>query len=373
MLAHVQDAVVCLDTNLQVVYWNDTAERLFQWPRAEILGCSVLQRLPAETHDAVAGIMNEVLAQKVVMAREWEDYRRDGSRLWVCWRAQPLIDDAGRVVGVVSIGTDVTARRSAEARLTELEAQLLQAQKMETMGLLASGIAHDFNNLLTTILMSSAVGLGDPFATPTSLAALRDIRSSGLRAKDLVKRVLNFSRREVPDRKLVDLGKLVTEVVALMRVSLARCIAVRHDLASDCPRVLADENRLHQVFVNLASNAAAAMRQGGVLGLQLRQVQLAEARRLAVGVLEPGSYLAVAVADTGTGMDEAVLQRIFEPFYTTKAAGEGSGLGLTIVASVVEGHGGGVDVSSAPGAGSTFTVYLPVVAAPTLVQERHVG
>jgi signal transduction histidine kinase/CheY-like chemotaxis protein len=318
--------------------------------------------LPAEVHELVSSLMHEIGAGRRRAPSEWEDFRKDGSRVWMQWRSQPIADHAGQPIGVVSVGTDVSARRVAEQRKSELEAQLYHAQKMETMGMLSSGIAHDFNNILAAILMQSEVALADPEATPRSSNALKEIRAAGLRAKALVRRILNFSRREEPELAPVDLAALLDEVVNFVRATLPPSVEIRFDRPDHYPATLADENRLHQVFVNLSSNAAAAMPRGGVLDFSLGQDELSCARTLSTGTVGPGKYLTASVGDTGSGMGAETVARMFEPFFTTKRAGEGTGLGLAIVASIISQHGGAIQVDSAPGTGSRLTVFLPVLA-----------
>lgn len=362
VLSQLEDAVVCTDTELRVVYWNEAAERIFQWPSNEVLGRSILNRLPGEVHELVGALMREIAAGARVAPAEWEDFRKDGSRVWMQWRSQPIADDAGRPIGVVSVGTDISARRVAEQRKAELEAQLYQAQKMETMGMLSSGIAHDFNNILTAILIQSEVALADPETTARSGTALKEIRAAGLRAKALVRRILNFSRREEPEARPVDLRALLGEVVSFVRATLPPSIEIRFDAATNCRATLSDENRLHQVFVNLSSNAASAMARGGVLEFSLGEVELPKSRALSNGTLAPGQYVMASVSDNGSGMNAETVARVFEPFFTTKRAGEGTGLGLTIVASIVAQHGGAIQVDSRPGVGTKVTVFLPVFA-----------
>lgn len=362
VLAQLQDAVVCTDTELRVVYWNEAAESIFGWKRDEVIGRSILTRLPAEVHEHVASIMSEIRAGRRTSDSQWEDYRKDGSRVWVSWRSQPLTDPRGQVVGVVSVGSDMTERRAAERRKTELETQLFHAQKMETIGTLSSGIAHDFNNVLAGILMQSEIALADLGAPPRLNAAVKEIRAAGLRAKALVRRILNFSRRNEPQLELVDVAALLGEVVMFVRATLPASIEIHVDLPANTRRVLADENRLYQVFVNLSSNAAAAMPEGGELHFSLRDSEVGAQRQLATGLLPPGRYLEVSVTDTGSGMDAETRARMFEPFFTTKRPGEGTGLGLAIVASVLGEHGGAVDVESAPQAGSNIRVFLPVAS-----------
>ncbi|HWA72863.1 MAG TPA: ATP-binding protein [Polyangiaceae bacterium] len=362
VLAQLQDAVVCLDNELNVVYWNDAAEQIFQWKREELLNRSILVRLPPDSHAAVEQKMREIRSGTSDPVREWEDSRKDGSRVWISWRSQAFRNAAGEVVGTVSVGTDVTERREAEVKRAELERQLFQAQKMETMGTLAGGIAHDFNNILTAILMQAELGVDNPSTPPALRESLREIRRSSLRAKELVSRILTFSRHDETAQKPVDLRVVVQEAAGFVKATLASSVRIRVHAAEPVQLALGNENQMHQVLVNLGSNAAQATPAGGEVEFRLSMKVLSVATRVATNVLDPGSYVVVTVTDAGSGMDASTLERIFDPFFTTKPAGHGTGLGLAIARRIVQNHGGGIDVASTPGRGSTFSVYVP--AAP---------
>ena len=359
-LAQLQDAVVCTDVELHITAWNSAAERIFQWDRDELLGRPIGVRLPAEGARSVERNLQAVVQVGQCLGCEWEDFRKDGSRVWIDWRSQAVTDAHGVVVGTVSVGRDVTERRLAECKRRELELQLFHAQKMETMGLLAGGIAHDFNNILTVVLMLAELGAGGRVASTEE--AFHEIRKGGLRAKDLVRRILTFSRPSDPERRTLDVSCVVDDAMQFVRATLSTAIDLRIELLPNCPTIVGDSNQIQHLLINLVSNAAFAMPEGGTLTIRVRERQSRSACRLTTGELPPGEYLMVEVEDTGVGIPVAALPKIFDAFFTTKALGEGTGLGLPIVRGIAEEHAGGVDVQSIPGKGSLFTLYLPALS-----------
>ncbi len=361
VLAQLQDAVVCMDEHLNVLYWNGAAEKIFQWTREEMVGNSILQRLPEYIRAEVGKIMDPVLLGAAVSTSEWQDFRKDGSRVWIYWRSQPLTNADGVVVGSVNVGTDVTDRKEAEAKRIELERRLFHAQKMETMGTLAGGIAHDFNNILATILIQSELGRGHPGVHAKVEGSFNEIRRASLRAKELVRRILTFSRHHEPARRKLDVSDLVRDVTVFLRPTLPATIEMNSELPTLPVEVVADPNDLEQLLMNLSSNAAHAMPDGGSLHFEVSELVLSEPRSVTTGTLVAGRYATIAVRDNGVGMTPEVILRMFDPFFTTKPTGQGTGLGLSIVSGIVQNHRGGLDVESALGRGSCLTVYLPAV------------
>ncbi len=251
-------------------------------------------------------------------------------------------------------------------RRRRLEAQLQQSQKLESLGTLAGGIAHDFNNLLTSILgycELAGISAGDNAGLK---ADLKEIRTAGLRARDLVAQILTFSRQHNVTLVPIDLSAPVGEALKLVRASTPATIEIVARLTSGT--VKADATQIHQVVVNLCSNAAHAMRnRPGRLEISLDRVEVAPSLAGEVPHLQPGPAMRLTIADTGSGMDAALLERIFDPFFTTKPPGEGTGLGLAIVQGIVRGHQGALRVHSVPGSGTTFELYFPVTTASTVV------
>ena len=277
--------------------------------------------------------------------------KKDGQRLTTRISGNAVHDDGGALIAYRVTVRDITVQ-------LRLQKQLQHAQKMESIGTLAGGIAHDFNNILTPIM--AHVGFLQLELPPESPLRedLGQILLSAERARDLVKQILAFSRREESKRRPVSLQSLLEETRKLLRASLPSTIEIRDDIDPACGCVLADSAQIHQVLLNLGTNAHHAMRDGGgLLRLGLERVDGAAAGALD---LAPGDYARVTVSDNGHGMDKSTRARIFEPYFTTKGAGEGSGLGLAVAHGVVTSHGGGISVESVSGEGTTFQVYLPL-------------
>jgi signal transduction histidine kinase/CheY-like chemotaxis protein len=327
-----------------------------------MLGQSYLKLYPSgEAQEMARHRLAGVLAQGEAN-REREDFRKDGSRVWTEARSVRTVDAHGNPSGVISIYHDITARRQSELERHRLEQQLLQAQKMDTMGTLAGGIAHDFNNIIATIMGYTELALLMDQKDPRIRTMQETVLKSAHRARDLVKRILTFSRFHEPERKPVYLGEIIRETVRFMRATIPATIELRLELGENLPLTLADPNQIHQLIVNLATNAAYAMRaHGGLLTIRLSTVTIDAPHPTTVGSLSSGTYFALEVADTGHGIDAETLKKIFDPFFTTKPVGEGTGLGLPIVHGITQGHGGSIDVTSQPGMGTTFKIFLPFV------------
>jgi len=252
-------------------------------------------------------------------------------------------------------------RKRAEEALAQSERQFRQSQKMEAVGRLAGGIAHDFNNILGGIL-GYAEMLAEKAPPGSPLKRYADnVLSGATRASGLVEQILSYSRSQRGKRAPVDLGRVVTETLELVRGSLPAGISLHYEVGPERAYVVGDATQLHQVTMNLCTNACHAMPAGGTLRVKLETAKVAADRQLAHTVLHAGDYACLTVEDTGTGMDEATLARIFEPFFTTKEVGKGTGLGLALVYGIVTDSAGAIDVVSTPGRGSRFAIYLPRV------------
>jgi signal transduction histidine kinase len=257
------------------------------------------------------------------------------------------------------------AHREAEAELRRFEAQLGEAQKMESLGTLAGGIAHDFNNILSAILGNVELARGELDGGHPVLVMLGEIQKAGLRARDLVRQILTFSRRQPQQLRNIALRPIVDETYGLLRVTLPAGVELELSLGDEALHVDGDATQLQQVLMNLGTNAWHALRgESGriVIGLEAAHLDAATAR--ALSGLVAGPYAHLWVSDTGMGMDAATRERIFEPFFTTKPTGQGTGLGLSVVHGIVVAHLGSIAVNSIPGQGSTFHVYLPAVTPP---------
>jgi len=265
---------------------------------------------------------------------------------------------------------DLTQERQQLQEKTNLEAQLRQAQKMEAIGTLAGGIAHDFNNILTPILGYGEIVAGRLSAESAERGMVQEILNAGVRAKELTKQILTFSRQGEQQRQPVRIDLIIKEALKLLRSSIPTTIAI-HQNVVDCGQVLADPTQIHQVLMNLCTNAYHAMREtGGELRIGLSVVELTAQDYLDKLALQPGPHVRLSVADTGCGMPEEIKERIFEPYFTTKKQGEGTGLGLAVVHGIVRSHQGHITVYSEPGRGTEFHVYLPQITAQDQVAAQ---
>ncbi len=290
------------------------------------------------------------------------EYRVDigGTWRWIQMRGRCLRDEHGRPMRFFCAATDISARKQAEDERVHLEAQLRQAQHMEALGTLAGGIAHDFNNILGAILGHGEMAQRDAAAGSALRRHIDRVMQGGARAKLLVRRILDFSRSGVREGVLVNLQTAVEENLLLLAPSLPSSVRLSTELHGGSAAILGDPTQIHQLVSNLCNNAVAAMPDGGELSLKLERLDLTVAQRLSHGTAKPGAVLRLSIRDTGTGITPEVYARMFDPFFSTKSVGEGTGLGLSVVHSVVADLGGAIDVQTAPGEGSTFSLCLPV-------------
>jgi PAS domain S-box-containing protein len=298
--------------------------------------------------------------------------RKDGSifPIEAHGRTMPWKGGTARVTAL----RDITERKRAEEEREELQFQLLQAQKMEAIGTLAGGIAHDFNNILASILGYAELSALDiPEDSPAKHNLQQSIKSAH-RAKDLVRQILSFSRQSVQERKPLDIRPIVQEGLKFLRSSLPSTIEIRREMEEGLGMIEADPTQVYQVLMNLCTNAAHAMEErGGLLEVSLKKMEVEGVIPGSVSGIEPGAYVRLRVRDTGKGIAPEVLKRIFDPYFTTKEAGKGTGLGLAVVHGIVKGYGGGVAVVSEVGKGSTFDVYFPRVEEGSLGMTAENG
>ncbi len=255
---------------------------------------------------------------------------------------------------------EIEERIRSDQEKESLQTMLQQAQKMEAMGTLAGGIAHDFNNILTAILGYAAIALVEIEGNCKARADIQEVIKAGERAKNLVRQILTFSRQTDQDIRPLSVQPILKETLKLLRASIPTTIEIQLQIDPACGNILADPTHIHQVIMNLCSNAAQAMEEkGGTMTVELKPVRIEEGDQAASLHLPAGPYVRLTVSDTGCGMDAATIGRIFEPFFTTKGMGKGTGMGLAVVHGIVESIGGRIKVESAPGQGATFHIYLP--------------
>jgi PAS domain S-box-containing protein len=287
---------------------------------------------------------------------EFRVQKSDGSHVWLSARGTVERDGKGTPLRVLGVSADITQRKVSE------EAQL-RSQKLEALGTLAGGIAHDFNNMLLAVLGNAALvsdGLPPEHPLQTQLA---QITTAGEHAAELVKHILTFSRPQGQKRSKISLGPVLSEALKLVRATLPARIEIRTEFARDAPLVMSDPTQIHQIVINLATNAAHAIGdRPGVIELTLESVSLLAHAGAAEAGLEGGHYARLSVRDDGSGMDRATLERIFDPFFTTKPVGLGTGLGLSVVHGIMRSSGGAIRVESQPGRGTCFQLYFPAMS-----------
>jgi PAS domain S-box-containing protein len=359
--ASAEVGLCMIDRELRYVRINKKLAEMNGRSIDESLGRTVAEVVP-DMADTLAPIFRKILATgEPILNAEVQGYVPSSRELryWITSH-HPLLARSGEVVGVNVVVLEVTDRKRAEQERANLEAQLRQSQKMQALGTLAGGIAHDFNNVLTAITGNARLALDDLPADHPALISLHEINRGAERAKDLVRRILAFSRQEQSDRHLIDLRPVVDEALRLLRATVPTMIDIRAEAAPNLPKVMADATQVHQVLMNLGTNACDAMKgRGGRLMVKLSSVITDTSVQKVSPDLQPGRYLRISVEDTGVGIDGELIERIFEPFFTTKPPGQGTGLGLSVVHGIMRGHQGAVLVRSEPGRGSVFDLYFP--------------
>ncbi len=346
------DLVFATDLDTTIRSWNPAAERTTGYAAEEIVGRSVAELIPPEENAVVGSVLESVLAGERVDALDVVGVRKDGSTFQAQISVGPILDDAGNVVGASNVARDVTDH-------VRLKERLAQAEKLEAVGTLAGGIAHDFNNLLWVILGNTeraVMKLPDTEENRPTRNVLQDVVAAAVRAKELVERILSFTRAQPRESQIVSLREIVEESLPLVLPTMPPGIELHVDLAGTDDGVLADPGQLRQVVTNLCGNAITALGESGELHVAVRPI---EVEKTATEDVPPGFYVLLEVRDTGRGMDAATRKRIFEPFFTTKHPGGGTGLGLATVHRIVASRGGVIRVDSAEDAGSTFRVFLP--------------
>ncbi|MFC1619353.1 PAS domain S-box protein [Candidatus Neomarinimicrobiota bacterium] len=343
-------------TDGRVLYTNEAMARIFGYDSIEEFKQINVFDLYQDKQDR-ARILKDLESLDYLQNLELHLRRRDGADVWVQENATAVRDEEGNIRWIEGFLSDITSRREAEESLRDREEELRQSQKMEAVGHLAGGIAHDFNNVLTQI--SAATELLEANAEQTSGERYRNIILGAVeRGKSVTDRILKFSRRSKPQYESFSIALLLNDIVHVLRHTLPKSIRVNLETNNHDFSVWGDKGQLHQVFMNLCLNAADAMPKDGDLTLSIRQANEDEARQHDAHPEQ--KFAAVGVSDTGAGMDNETIEKIFNPFFTTKKAGKGTGLGLPIVYSIINDHNGWVDVASQLKQGTTFTVGLPL-------------
>jgi PAS domain S-box-containing protein len=364
----LEESIAIFDNQGVVQYVNSSLERISGCDRRAVTGKNIRELQNDPNSGQLFGLMANAAARNASWSGRFVTGGGNGSTVEIDAGVSPLRNNGGSITNYVFVGRDA----SQEQRL---EKQLRQAQKMEALGTLAGGIAHDFNNILGAIISCTEFALEDaPRGSPTR-EDLEHVLKAGYRGKNLIKQILTFSRRGEQGRQPIEVEPLVKESLKFLRASLPSSIEIQQNISPGCGMILADATQVHQVIMNLCTNAAHAMREkGGILEVSLSEVAV-DPLRASYSSRDYGinPYVKLRVSDTGHGMDRKVLERIFDPFFTTKKRGEGTGLGLSVVHGIIMNHGGDITVSSEPGKGTTFEVFLPSIERPGEMPEKTKG
>ncbi len=361
MIETTNDHIIALDLDLRMLFANGAFRQLyFQLYKHELkTDDDVLEPMTPERKQFFKDIFAVTLSTGC--CRFDQQYFIERTRYDVEWSTSRVLGADQQPIGMAMFGRNITSRRKAEEALRERDAQLHHAQKMEAVGTLAGGVAHELNNALSIVLGSLELSMMGIHTEHPVRPYIDDAKAGVLRSKNVVRQLLDFSRKSDGIRQNVQLHTVATNALRLLRASIPTHIEFHHHIEV-CPAVLAEPSQMHQMIINLCTNAADAMDdEGGVMTVTLEHITLKAGKIPANLTLSPGKYAKLTVADTGCGMDPATMQRVYEPFFTTKGIDRGSGLGLAIVHGIVRSYGGCIVVHTKLGRGSKFEVYLPTV------------
>jgi PAS domain S-box-containing protein len=356
IIQNMEEGYYEVDLAGNITSFNEAMAGILDYVPEQLSGINYREFFLEPFHETVAATFKRVLESgKPEQISGWEVLRRDGTTRSIDVSISPVLDSGGKPSGFRGIVRDVTERN-------KLEEQLRQAAKMEAIGTLAGGIAHDFNNILYVIMGFTELAT-DRLAKGSKLNShLQQVLAAANRAKALVDQILTFSRQRAQKRQVIQTSPILKETLKFLRASVPSTVEIREKIEADVETIVGDPTQVHQVLMNLCTNAAHAMREnGGVLGVRLDNRSPDGDRSIGGPNGEPEHYLRLTVTDTGHGMTPDVLERVFEPYFTTKGKSEGTGLGLSVVHGIVKSHGGLMKVHSEVGKGSSFEVYLPVV------------
>jgi len=361
LLDNAQDAILVRDLEDKILFWNKSAERIYGWKKHEVLGRNIREIVYKNNIGQYDDAKRAVL-RKGEWKGELRQLTKDGKDIIAESRWTLVRGERGEPKSVLVINTDVSEKR-------RIEAQFLRAQRMESIGTLASGIAHDFNNLLSPILMSIQL-LNDRISDEDGRRLLAMLQASAERGASLVKQVLSFARGVQGERITLQTRHLIKEIVKILKDTLPKSIEVEYEASEDLSVVAGDATQLHQVLMNFCVNARDAMPDGGKLTIKATNVEIDQSYARMNLEAKPGRFVMISIADNGSGIPSHIVHKIFEPFFTTKEQGKGTGLGLSTALGIVKGHGGFINVYSEAGRGSQFKIYLPVAETPFTVQAE---
>jgi two-component system, cell cycle sensor histidine kinase and response regulator CckA len=364
LIESIPDIIYTLELDGSLSYISPRWKKILGHDESEVLGRFFIEFAPPEDHLFLVRVFKDVRNQKKNVENvHWHYIRKDGVSRFFLGSAAPLYDEEGRVTGMIGIARDVTDHK-------RLEEQLLQSQKMESIGNLAGGIAHGFNNLLGGILGYATFAKRKLSNRDKIYQSIEAIERSAQRAAELTKQLLGFARRGKYQVRPIDCNALIGEIALILQRTIDPRIAIEVDPDPLLSLIEGDEAQIQQALMNICLNARDALPKGGSLKIASRNQRMIPDQAFRQRGMKEGSYIRLTISDTGTGMSPEVRERIFEPFFTTKAKGQGTGLGLSMVYGIIQNHGGMIEVQSQPGRGSTFAVFLPAIASASVNGEE---
>ena len=355
------DLLVKIDREGKLRFVSPSYLKMFDTTEAELFGKTFLPVIHPDDREITAREMKKLYAPPHTAYVEQRVMAKDGW-IWLAWLGTAVLDEEGRVTEIMGLGRDISDKKQAEIEKERLQSQLQQSQKMEAVGTLAGGIAHDFNNILAIILGNAELASDDvPDSNPAS-KSLEAIRLASIRAKEMVQQLLSFSRQTDQEKRPLNLVPIVAESMKMLRNAIPASVEFKTCIPDYPCYILGDKGKINQIVMNLATNAAQAMSEkGGLLDVTLENIVLQEETTCFERLLSPGSYAILKVRDTGGGINANIMNRVFEPYFTTKEVGKGTGMGLSVIHGLVKQHNGGIRVESELGKGTLFEVYFPVI------------
>ncbi|MFH1950909.1 MAG: PAS domain S-box protein [Pseudomonadota bacterium] len=367
------DLLVKIDREGRFQFVSPSYCRMFGKTEEELLGKTFMPLVHPDDRESTAKEMEKLYHPPHTAYVEQRAMTKDGWT-WLAWLDTAVLDEKGNVTEIIGLGRDISDKKQAEIEKERLQSQLQQAQKMEAIGTLAGGIAHDFNNILAIILGNAELASADvPDSNPAS-QSLKEIHRASIRAKGMVHQLLAFSRKTDEESKPLDMAPILKESMKMLRSVIPTSVEFKQYISDDPCSVMGDAAQINQIVMNLVTNAADVMsKEGGLLEVTLDNIILREEKPCFDWVLSPGAYVMLRMRDTGEGIAPKIMDRIFEPYYTSKEVGKGTGMGLSVVHGIVKRHGGGIRVESELGKGTLFEIYFPALEKTAEEEKKPEG